>query len=226
MVGLHTLAAWALAPWLARREGAAARALHRFAHAEQGSELTLRWAAQRASTAELRAQLLRHALDEGRHARAFGKRAAELWPAGHPPPVVADAEDLHAAVGEARFFAFVTLAEGRGCREFSGYRRAFEAGGDARTAALLGAIVADEQRHESYAAEALLALSGERQARSHLRRVALWEAWRSFRRAGRSLADGLFRALMALLYLTLVPPLVPLVRATRPLRPGLRPPAP
>ena len=82
------------------------------------------------------------------------------------------------------------------------------------------AILVDERRHESYTWALLVALSGsEPRARMALRRAALWEAWRVYRRAGRALAKALYVALMWVLYV-LVAPLALMVRLARPERAG------
>src|SRR5690606_18537826 len=85
-------------PWVFRSPAAHARQLRSLARTEQGSYLSLQWAAQRCSSVERQALFLRHAADEARHAQIFWSRAAELEaPIG---PLVADAEDLFEALGE------------------------------------------------------------------------------------------------------------------------------
>jgi rubrerythrin len=223
---LHTLAAWLLAPRLALSRRAGARALHRFAHAEAGSALMLRWAAAQTTDERRRALYLAHALDEERHTRMFARRADELWPGSAPLAVVqARGDDLFASRGEEWFLAFVHRAEGRGRLEFEGYAAAFERAGDGRTASVFRAIIADEERHESYSLDLLHELSGDR-APAALRRAARGEAWAWFRGAGRALTDRLYALLMGLLYLLVMPLLVPWLALTRPASPGrLRRPA-
>ena len=46
---------------------------------------------------------------------------------------------------------------------------------------------------------------GEPAARSELRRAALWEAWRTWRRAGRALAGAIYTLAMTLIYLVTGP---------------------
>jgi rubrerythrin len=193
--------------------------LGRFAAAERGSHLTMRWAAERAASPERRALYLRHACDEARHARMFDRRARELGLAGEGAD--ADAEDLFEALGETGFLAFVALAEGRGRREFEGYRRALAGRGDDRTAALFEAILADERRHEAYSRELLERLAGSRlRARLWIARVALWETWRSIRRANAAIGAALYAALASALYVVVLPAFALHVRRARPPRAG------
>lgn len=220
----HTAVAHLVAPLRVRRDPAVAAMLWRFAAAERGSHLTMCWAAARADCPERRALYLRHAVDEARHARMFERRARELGYEGDAAE--ADAEDLFETLGEIGFLAFVTLAERRGRREFEGYRRALAARGDARTAALFDAILADEQRHEAYSGELLARLSGSAgAARRRVVRVALWETWRGIRRANAALGAAMYAALAAILYVVVIPVFALYVRWTRPPRAGWSAPA-
>jgi hypothetical protein len=84
------------------------------------------------------------------------------------------------------------------------------------------AILSDERRHERYTRELLVELSGgERPARAALRRAVAGEAWRTWRRAGRFVAQRIYGALMLLLYLSLAPFALCLA-ALRPARRGWR----
>jgi hypothetical protein len=197
--------------------------LHRFAHAELASMIDLQAAANLTPSPARRALYLRQALDEGRHAGMFAKRSAELRRArGELPlgPVVADTEHLYERLGEARFLAFVHLGEARAKRQFASHIRACRAIGDQRSLALLQAISADEAQHEGYTFALLSELcGGKRQARRAVRRAALWDAWRLWRRAGRWLSARVYAALMMVLFVA-VAPLSLLVRLTRPERRG------
>jgi rubrerythrin len=191
-------------PLVWRVPGHGARKLMGFARAEQGSRIDLLHAAQRTPSLARRALYLRHAVDETRHAGMFWRRANELRP-GFPPPV-ADTERLFERLGETRFLAFVHRGEQRGRQQFELYAKHFGARGDARTEALFQAILVDEERHERYTRELLVELAGgEAGARKELRRVALWQAWRMWRRAGRTLANGLFVLAMTAIYLVCGP---------------------
>jgi rubrerythrin len=196
-------------PIVWRIPGHGARKLQGFARAEQGSRIDLLQAARLTTSIERRALYLRHAVDETRHAQMFGRRAAELRELeGRAPfgPPHADTEDLFSRLGERRFLAFVHRGEQRGRRQFELYARHFGRRGDARTEALFGAILGDEHRHERYTRELLVELAGgESQARAELRRAAAWEAWRTWRRAGRWLASKLFAIAMAIVYLVAAP---------------------
>ncbi len=208
----------AVTPLVWRVPGHGARKLHRFARAEQGSRIDMLQAAQRTPDLRRRALYVRHALDETRHAQMFGRRSSELRAiAGRAPygAVIADTEDLFERLGEARFLAFVHRGESRGRVQFEVYAAHFAARGDARTAALFTAILVDEARHEAYTRELLVDLVGEARARTELRRAAWWEAWRTWRRAGRALAARIYGVVMMLIYLV-AGPLAWLALARRP----------
>jgi rubrerythrin len=191
-------------PLVWRIPGHGARKLYGFARAEQGSRIDLLQAAQRTPSLARRALYLRHAVDETRHAGMFWRRANELVPGFSPP--VADTERLFERLGETRFLAFVHRGEQRGRQQFELYAKHFGARGDARTEALFAAILVDEERHERYTRELLVELAGgERAARAELRRAAMWEAWRMWRRAGRTLANGIFVLAMMAIYLVAGP---------------------
>jgi hypothetical protein len=214
-----------LAPLAWRVPGHAARMLHGFARAEQGSAVDLLAAANLTPSPARRALYLRHALDEQRHAGLFARRSAELCetrrraPLG---PVRADTEQLFERLGEVGFLAFVHLGEARGLAQFASHIRACRSLGDDRSVALLEAISADETRHERYSGDLLVELTGSpANARRAILRARLWEAWRMWRRAGRFLASHLYGVLMLAVFVAAAP-LSILVRIVRPSRPGWR----
>jgi len=216
-------------PIVWRVPGHGARKLYGFAGAEQGSRIDLLQAAHRTTSQQRRALYLRHALDEARHAGMFWRRSTDLrvaeGRAPFPPPR-ADTEDLFERLGELRFLAFVHRGEQRGRRQFELYARHFDRRGDARTRTLFEAILSDEHRHEGYTRELLVELAGsERAARAELRRAALWEAWRSWRRAGRALAGAIYTLAMIAIYLVAGPIAAVAARLTR-RRSGWQLPAP
>jgi hypothetical protein len=212
-----------LAPIAWRIPGHAARMLHGFAQAEQGSMVDLLAAANLTPSPERRALYLRHALDEARHAAMFARRSSELSKArgrASLGPVVADTEQLFERLGEPRFLAFVHLGESRARAQFAAHIRACRGTGDERSAALLVAISADEAEHERYTRALLVELAGgEREARRAVRRAVAWEAFRLWRRAGRFLSARLYAALMTILFVA-VAPLALVVRIVRPARAG------
>ncbi|HEU4404054.1 MAG TPA: ferritin-like domain-containing protein [Polyangiaceae bacterium] len=204
-------------PWAFRTPARRAGKLYGFALAEQESMFELREAAALTADPAWRALYLRHALDEARHATMFWRRAAELRREGGgeaPPPLRPSSERLFERLGEERFLAFVHRGERRGRGQFEAWRDVLgRPGGDAKTAALFAAVVADERRHEAYTGELLAAVAGgPRGARRALRRAARYEAWRAWRRAGRALALAAYAASMLALY-ALVAPLALAVRA-------------
>ena len=212
-------------PLVWRLPGHDARKLHRFARAEHGSYLDMRMAAARTDSAARRVLFLRHALDEARHAQMFTRASAELrerrgLPSLGPPRV--DGGDLHERLGELRFVAFVHRGERRGRQQFEAYRDYFGRRGETKLRAMFEAILEDERVHESYSGALLVELAGsEAAARSALRRIAAWEAWRAFRRSGKALAEAAYFLSMVVLYVTLAP-FALFVRVIRPTRRGWR----
>ena len=191
-------------PIIWRIPGHAARKLFGFSLAEHGSMLDLAGAAQNAPTAERRATYLRHMLDEARHARMFALRSSELRLASGEQSLgfpVADTEELFDRLGEVRFIAFVHRGESRGRKQFESYRDWFERRGDRKSQALFAAIIRDELRHEQYTHDLLVDLAGgKRKAQAELRAAALWEAWRTWRRLGRFVAEKSYFVVMTVIY--------------------------
>jgi rubrerythrin len=224
MIGA-TMALYAalLAPIAWRVPGHAARMLHGFARAEQGSAIDLLAAANLSPSPARRALYLRHALDEKRHATMFARRASELRRAGGEGslgPASADTEQLFERLGEIGFLAFVHLGEARATADLAVHARTCQRRGDARSAALFEAILGDEARHAAYTTELLAELAGgPREARRAIRQARLWEAWRLWRRAGRTLATGVYQILMIALFV-LCAPLAIVIRLARPARAG------
>ncbi len=215
-------------PIVWRIPGHGARKLFGFSLAEHGSMLDLTAASALTPSPERKALYLRHMLDETRHARMFAVRSSELRQSegrqsfGIPS---ADFENLFERLGEVRFLAFVHLGEKRGRAQFETYRDWFARSGDTKTRALFDAIVRDEKRHESYTRELLVELAGgERQARDQLVKAALWEAWRTWRRLGRTAAGAFYFVAMTLLYACLAP-FVALAAVSRPAARGWAIPA-
>ncbi len=222
---LTSLLARATAPIAFATRARTARQLFRFALAEQESMLELRAAAALCPSPERRALYLRHALDEERHATAFARHAAEIRrslgrpPWGHPRTAC---EALYERLGEAAFLAFVHRGEHRGRVQFQAYEAYFGARGDTKLRALFTALIGDEEHHESYTRGLLVTCAGgERSARSALRKIALWEGFRAWRRSGQGLASLVYGACMLLLYVSLLP-FAMLVRFMKPVRGGWR----
>ena len=210
-------------PIVWRIPGHAARKFFGFALAEQGSMIDLAAAARLTPSPERRAAYVRHLLDESRHARVFMLRSAELRASegraslGTPR---ADTEDLFATLGEVRFLAFVHRGEARGCQQFTEYRDWFARHGDQKTSAMFEAILKDERRHMRYTRDLLVDVAGgERGARKELRGAARWELWRTWRRAGRAVAERLYVLLM-LAFSLLLAPFALVVQLTRPAKIG------
>lgn len=213
------------APFAFATRARTARHLYGFALAEHESMLELRAAAAKSPSPERRALYLRHALDEDRHATAFACHATEIRRAlgkgafAHPRT---GSEALFERLGEEDFLAFVHLGEARGRAQFEAYSTHFARRGDAKLRALFVALIGDERGHESYTRELLVECAGgEPRAKRALRRMAFHEGVRRWRRAGQGLAGLVYRALMLVLYATLLP-FALVVRLARPLRAGWR----
>jgi len=213
-----------LAPLAWRSPARAARKLHAFARAEQGSMLDLRLAAARTPSPARAALYLRHADDEARHAQMFARRAQRLAGEARRPfvfgPLQADSERLFEALGERDFLAFVHLGEDRARRQFEAYVAWFRARGREQDAKLFETILVDERRHGEYTRALLGELAGdEATAERALRKAARWELGRRWLRAGRFLAERVYLITTLLLYV-LAAPLTLLIRLARPVRRG------
>lgn len=199
-----------------------AKQLFTFALAEQESMLELRAAASMCASPERSAMYLRHALDEERHATIFATHAAEIRralgkpPWGHPRT---GSENLFARLGEQGFLAFVHRGEMRGRAQFEVYEQYFEKRGDDKLRAMFAALIGDEKGHESYTRALLVKDVGEAAAQRAIAKVVLWEAFRTWRRAGQGLAKWIYAASMTVLFACLAP-FALLVRMTKPARGG------
>ena len=227
MADLTATLARLLAPLAWRSPARAARKLHAFALAEQGSMLDLRLAAARTPSPARAALYLRHADDEARHAQMFARRAQRLASEARRPralgPLQADSERLFEALGERDFLAFVHLGEDRARRQFDAYALWFHEQGREQDAKLFETILVDERRHGEYTRTLLTEVAGdEATAKRSLRRVARWELGRRWLRAGRFLAERVYLVATLLLYV-LASPLALLVRLVRPIRRGWLP---
>ena len=147
---------------------------------------------------------LRHASDEARHAQLFWQSANEQEaPQG---PLDADGEDLFIDLGEAKFLAFVHHAELRGLEQFEIYRDYFTRRERLPLAERLQGICRDEEHHAAYSWKLLVELSGSvKEPKQLLRKIQLWEAWRSWKRSGRFLSLGIYTLLIWFLFPILLP---------------------
>lgn len=189
--------------------------LHAWARAELGSRVDLLQAANACPDPTRAAAYLRHAADEDRHSRMLAARARALGDqAGVAlPPVTADVDDLYDSLGEQGFLAFVADGEAAACAQFRATVAALH-GADDRTAAVLRALLPDEERHAAYT-RALVVDPG---ATRRVRWQGLGRAW---------LRNG--RWLSRWVYLASMVALAPLLfaagawaRAVRPQRVGWR----
>lgn len=203
--------------WAWRSPVGNVRRLLLFARAERNTLIELEQAANGTEDPARAAAYLRHASDEGRHARAFVGHAKRIARENGLEPVAmphSDTSRLFATLGEVDFLAFVHHGEGRARQQFVTYRDHL-ATTDPRGSAVFDAILGDEARHEAYSGR-LLAELGDAGA---VRRARGWEAWRTVRAMQQSTARSLF----AVGFLLLVPVLACAalwVRWTRPVRRG------
>jgi hypothetical protein len=208
-MGLHTLITKVASVFVWGTPERSAKKFFEFALAEQGSMLDLSAAAHLTASEKRRALYVKHLLDEKRHALMFSLRSAELfYQAGRKPygNLHADIENLFQTLGEIRFLAFVHVGESRACQQFVVYRNWFKKQGDNTNKSLFEAILKDEQRHADYTWDLLVEITGsERAARRELRNVRIWEAWRNWRRVGKSFASKLFVILSLCIYLLIAP---------------------
>jgi hypothetical protein len=206
-----------------RVPGRAPKKFFSFAHAEQGSMKDLHLAARLTSSPRFAALYLKHALDESRHCAYFSAISDDLRKADKKPSlgsVRADIECLFETLGEVNFLAFVHRGERRGCTQFESYRDYFARRGNEKFRALFSRVIQDELRHESYTKELLIELTGSEQAaKKAIRRMGRWEAWRTWRRMGRSMTTVLYNVCMGALYVSLAP-ISLLVKVVRPERAG------
>lgn len=202
--------------------GNAARKLRGFAEVEAESVLEMRAAAALADDAKRRAMYLRHALDEARHARIFSRAATELD--GRASWVHPTSDDLFERLGEERFLAFVHRGERRGRIQFEAYRDHFAQRENERLQTVFEGVLDDERRHEAYTWSLLVEVAGdEARARSALRWAARWEAWRTWRRAGRLLSGVVYAVAMMAVYVAIAP-LALVMRVVSPARVGWKGP--
>jgi len=187
--------------------------LESFAATEAGSALDMLKAAELESDPRVRRLFFRHAVDEARHAVLFRDAARRLAPCAKASSdhalVRATRQNLYQRYGRVRFLAFVHVAERRGARQFAFLAQRFAAD-RADLAAVLERVLRDERFHVAYTRRLLdeLAARGTKHALSvrwALARARAARAWEAWRRAGRTLGDGFSRALLLLLYFTIVP---------------------
>jgi rubrerythrin len=182
-----------------------------FAATEAGSALDMLKAAELCPDPKLRRLFLRHALDEARHARLFRDEALRLDPDGRARRsdynlVHATRQNLYRRLGLEEFVAFVHLAERRGEAQFRALHKHF--GNRPELERTFAGIARDERFHVGYTAEILARWRRSRpqvvaRALARVRGKRLWLGWR---RAGRRLGDAVARALLTVVYFTLVPP--------------------
>lgn len=195
-----------LTGWLRwRTDRKAARLLMAFARAERSSYYDMMAAARLAPDPQRRAEYLRHANDEARHALMFTLRAEQLdrAVASDPREYTADFEHLFERLGEERFLAFVHVGEARARRQLSILREELALRGDDKSRALFDAVLVDEANHEAYTRDFLGRLT-PRPTRA-MRRAKRWELWRTWLRLGRATSAAVFTWTMRALYLLLFP---------------------
>ena len=209
------------APFAWRDDRAIAQKLMGFAATEEGSARDMLRAAERATDPRLRRLFLRHGLDEARHAQCFRDTARAIdrahAHARRHEAVRAERQDLYERLDLVRFVAFVHRSEARAARQFDVLAAHFAE--HATLGPLFRDIGKDERFHVSYSAQLLAewrAAGRDREVARAMRRVRLDLAWGAWRRAGRRLGDLAVRALLAVLFLTVVAPFGLVSRRQRP----------
>jgi len=209
--------------------------LESFARTEEDGGRDIASAARAVRDPELRAHLERHAADEARHAGLFRDRARALRAEGvsAPSTPAAPGPDLHGAhagglfadLGEVGYVAFLHVAERRARDLFELHRELV--GADAATRALFEDILRDEKYHVAYTGTILerwrrQGRGGEVRAALAQARGSRWlEGWKRFgARAGARLS----RAILRVLYFTLLAPAAIPARKLARERGGWRPP--
>lgn len=219
-----------VAPWAWRKPRHIETKLLGFAATEQGSALDMFRAADRVEDPRLRRLFFKHALDEARHAQRFrvaamaiGKEADALGDRGklrEREAVRAERQDLYDTLGLERFVAFVYLSESRAKRQFEVLAQHFADHDLLRR--LFEQIGKDEHFHATYSKRILdewrEAGHGKRVDRA-LSRVRWWLRWTAWRRSGHGIGQLVSRALLATLFVAVVP-LFALVQRTRSGRAG------
>jgi rubrerythrin len=225
------------------------RTLASFSETEDDGGKDLVRAARRVRDPELRAHIERHASDEVRHARLFRTRAAEVASefnlAAHGgdvpdlpydlarkrPGLEMDAHGFFNAglideLGELEYVAMLHVAERRAAELFE--MHASLNASDAKTRAVFEEILRDEKYHVAYTRTFLEKWT--RQGRGAEVDRALKDArgsrfFGAWKRLGIRSAAGLSRALLFVMYWTLLAPFG-LVSHSRPIRGALQPPRP
>jgi ferritin-like protein len=232
--------------------GRSVQLLLRFARTEAGGAADIAAAAASAASPSLCAHLARHAEDEGRHARLLRERARDLGaadaradgaPAAVGPDLLPSASERETGrlsltdhgflpsarfrdYGELRYVAMLHVAERRAAAEFRDHCAA-AAARDPATAAVLRAILRDEEYHVAYTRAQLRTWAAQGRAaevRRALREMRLLRARLRLLQAARLVADATGRALLAAVYATVFLPFAMASRGLR-ARDGWRAPA-
>jgi len=208
------LAVRAAAPWAWRTPERVAKKLRGFSATEAGSALDMLKAAELTEDPELRRLFFKHAMDEARHAAMFRRAAQRISPTltrdgsayAHIP---ATRQNLLAELGLVPFVAFVHHAESQAQAHFGSLIRHFK--DDTHLRDLFTQIEKDERFHTAYSAKILRGWIDQgmavqvRRARWKIRWQRGWQAWR---RWGRRIGDLLTQALLAAVYILVLPPFV------------------
>jgi hypothetical protein len=210
-----------------------ARKLLRFAATEEDGGRDLALACERTRDGVLRRLLLRHALDEQRHAALFRARGRALldslpraggkvFEANWLSPGERGLDDLRVEdEPDAALLAFLHLSEQAAARRFALYCQVLDP--DPETRDLFAVILHDEAFHMSYT-HAQLARLQPRRAGLVLWRARAARLWRAWLRLSLGLASALGALLLLAQYFTLLPPFALLARrAARREPPGFAP---
>jgi hypothetical protein len=200
--------------WVWRDADRRARKLLRFAVTEAEGGRDIARAAESTRDPALRRLLLRHALDEGRHAHLFGARGRALgrsraggggglldsdWLAPGEPGLGGVRVDN---LGDSALLAFLHLSERAAAERFAVYRDIL--GHDPATQAVFDEVLRDEEFHMMYTRRELGRLVARR------RGLALWRAraarfGRAYLRVAAAIAGLVGGLILTAQYFLLVP---------------------
>jgi rubrerythrin len=209
--------------------------LESFAVTEEDGGKDLVAAARRVTDAELRGHLERHARDEHRHAELFRRRAGELVRTSAGSGLTDKAYDLsrgrrageldahgffnaglYDELGEVEYVAMLHVAEKRAAELFAMHAALNDS--DPETRAIFEEILRDEKYHVAYTGRFLDQWRAEGRAAEverALRNARGSRALGAWKRLGARSGAGFGRALLYLLYWTLLAPFGLLARRQR-----------
>jgi hypothetical protein len=200
--------------WVWKDPRRRARKLLTFAVTEADGGRDLARAAELTHDALLRRLYLRHALDEGRHARLFEVRGREILAAlpastgtlelNWLAPGERGLDDLRVEKeGDESLLAFLHLSEKSAAERFAVYRDVLDT--DPQTRDVFTRVLRDEAFHMNYTRSQLSRVAPQKQRR-HLWWARLQRLWKGYLRFAVALAGLMGGIVMLIQYFVIVPP--------------------